>query len=484
MAAHKHSLILRMVVRTAVLTISIMAEISVSAWAAPLANDFAGQAQAPVGNLRAGAARVDITPTDLTNLNSFNGGKFTGVHDPIFARVLVLDDGTTMAAFVALDLIEVGDTTDVRQRIQRELSIPVDHILITASHDHSAPRAGSITPGGLAHPATSETLAYSNVMYNKALSALKEAKASLQPAKFGFATGSVDVNVSRDQYVPGRGWGLGYDPNGVSDKTVSVLEFESSTGQPIAILFNYAVHSTAMFDTAVVSGDLAGAAERTLERKIGGNVVALYTMGAAGDQIPKVTGTEGTPPPARQGGQGPPRGQGGGPGGGGPGGGMGAPPSPERIEAQFEATQVQGYMLAAEVARLSAAMQEMTGVVRIRAGERVVDCPVKQGTSQMADMKQQQVTSMPLHLGLIQFNDVALVGVSGEVVTRIYWHLKKSSPLRNTVMLTIANDRLGYIADDAAYDMPLFEVNGSPLARGCAENAIVNNLTEMIKSNE
>ena len=145
---------------------------------------------------------------------------------------------------------------------------------------------------------------------------------------------------------------------------------------------------------------------------------------------------------------------------------------------------MQGYMLAAEVARVSSDMQNLTGTVRIRAGERIVNCPVKQGTSQMADMKQQQATTMPLHLGLIQLNDVALTGVSAEVVTKIYWHLKKTSPLRNTVMLTIANDRLGYIADDAAYDMPLFEVNGSPLARGCAENAIVNNLTEMIKANE
>jgi neutral ceramidase len=483
MRAHSHLVVLRMAARTTVLALSIMAGISANAWAAPLVNYFVSQAPAAAANLRAGAARVDITPTDLTNLNPFNGGKFTGVHDPIFARVLVLDDVTTMVAFVALDLIEVGDTTDVRQRIQRELGIPVDHILINASHDHSAPRAGSVTPGGLAHGATPETLSYSKVMYDKVLGALKQAKASLQPAKFGFATGSVDVNVNRDQYTLGRGWGLGYDPDGISDKTVSVLKFESENGQPIAILFNYAVHSTAMFNTAVVSGDLAGAAERTVEQKIGNNVVALYTMGAAGDQIPKVTGTEGTRPPARQGGQGPRGGQGG-PGGAGPGGGMGAPPTPERIAAQFEATQVQGYMLAAEVARLATAMQDMTGVVRIRAAERVVNCPVKQGTSQMADMKQQQATTMPLHLGLIQLNDVALVGVSGEVVTKIYWHLKRTSPLRNTVMLTIANDRLGYIADDAAYDMPLFEVNGSPLARGCAENAIVNNLTEMIKANE
>jgi neutral ceramidase len=68
----------------------------------------------------------------------------------------------------------------------------------------------------------------------------------------------------------------------------------------------------------------------------------------------------------------------------------------------------------------------------------------------------------------------------GLLLTNIYSHLKDASPLADTIMMTIASDRIGYVADDAAYDMPLFEVNGSPLARGCAENGIVNGLTQMI----
>jgi hypothetical protein len=155
-----------------------------------------------------------------------------------------------------------------------------------------------------------------------------------------------------------------------------------------------------------------------------------------------------------------------------------------RIESAFEANKAQGFMLGAEVVRVSEGIQQTTSSVRIKGDERVVNCAVKKGTNQMADMQQQAVATMPLHLSLIELNDTALVGVSGEVVTNIYWHLKKTSPLANTIMLTIANDRLGYIADDASYDTPLFEVNGSPLARGCAENAIVNDLTDMIKQNE
>jgi neutral ceramidase len=437
-------------------------------------------ASMPAGDLRVGAAKLDITPSNLKGLNSF-GGDFTDVHDPIFARALVLDNGSSAVAVVALDLIEIGDTTPVRQRIEKELGIPLSHILITASHDHNAPRAGGVTPGGVAHPNTPETDTYTQTLFDKIVNAVKQAKDSLQPAKFGLATGNVDVNVNRDEYKP-QGWGLGYSPDRQSDKTVWVIKFETAAGEPIAILFNYAVHSTVTLGTARLSGDLAGEAERFVEQKYHDKVVALYTMGAAGDQNPRYNGAIPTSGPRSGGGNAAGPGGPGGPGGppAGGGGGMNAQRSPERSAAAFDAAHAEGFMLGSEVVRVSSGMQQLASSARIGAAERIITCPTKPGTNMLPDMKQEQVTSMPLHLGLIRIDDVALTGVSGEVVTNIYWHLKKASPLANTLMLTIANDRLGYIADDAAYDTPMFEVHGSPLARGCAENGIVNNLVEMI----
>jgi neutral ceramidase len=450
-------------------------------FAAPLGPGAVAATETPAlsGSLQVGAAKVDITPSNLTNLNSF-GGSFTDVHDPIFARALVVENGVSTVAFVACDLIEIGDTTQVRQRIQTELGIPVDHILITASHDHNAPRAGSVTPGGLAHGNTPETDAFTSMLYDKILDALKLAKGSEKPARFGLGQGSVDVNVNRDEYKP-QGWGLGFNPDRQSDKTVWVMKFESTAGEPIAVLFNYAVHSTVALGTGRLSGDLGGEAERFVEQKYGNNIVALYTMGSAGDQNPRFTGSNPTVAKAA--------GAAGSGGNGGPGG-QGAPPgngarstqsAADRSTSAFDAIHALGFMLGSEVVRVSAGIQQMNSSAQISAGERIVSCPTKQGANQLADMKQQQAATMPLHLGLILINDVALTGVSGEVVTNIYWHLRKASPLSNTIMLTIANDRLGYIADDAAYDTPYFEVNGSPLARGCAENAIVNNLVEMIR---
>jgi neutral ceramidase len=76
---------------------------------------------------------------------------------------------------------------------------------------------------------------------------------------------------------------------------------------------------------------------------------------------------------------------------------------------------------------------------------------------------------------------IAFTAVSAEVVTKIYQRLRKESPFSNTIMVTLSNGRIGYIPDDAAYDNPTFEVNGSPLKKGCGESTIVNGLLELMQ---
>ena len=81
-------------------------------------------------------------------------------------------------------------------------------------------------------------------------------------------------------------------------------------------------------------------------------------------------------------------------------------------------------------------------------------------------------------------NDVALAGVSGEVMTMIHRHLAKVSPLSRTVMVTHANGSSGYIPDDAAYEQVSYEIEASRLKPGCAESAIVKGFLSLIEQRQ
>jgi neutral ceramidase len=427
---------------------------------------------AEANSLRVGAAKVDITPKDLTGLVSVWAKAFEGVHDPIYARVLVVDSGAATAAVVALDLVEYGSSRPVRERIARELGIPVDHVLVTSSHDHNAPRGGPITPGTSSERGRPySTPAYTQQVDDSILDALRQAKASLQPARVGIGTGRADINVYRLAYKPDGSWG-GADPDGPSEKTVWVVKFESLSGEPIALLMNYAVHSVvAGPDNALVTGDLAGAVERFVERQFQDKVVALWTMGPAGDQNPKYNMSV-------------------------PGDGRDKNPEKNKAAA-YQAMEAMGQILGVEVLQTANRIHRMAPVARIDAAERVVSCPVKPPSPPPSGAPSgppaggmfgplkgpvpeptKPLTAMDLDLQLIRVNQIAVTGVSGEVFTNIYWHLKKDSPFSNTILVTMANDRIGYIPDDADYD----RVRNASLVRGCAETAIVDNLVEMMNA--
>ena len=84
---------------------------------------------------------------------------------------------------------------------------------------------------------------------------------------------------------------------------------------------------------------------------------------------------------------------------------------------------------------------------------------------------------LPIQLGLIRINQIAITGVSGEVGSDIFLHLKKDSTFADMLMITLANDRVGYIPSEAEWDRfnPAY-------VRGCAEKVIVDNLVDMMNT--
>ena len=396
------------------------------------------------GTLRAGAARVDITPPEdaaLPMAGYAGRGSFKTVHDHIYVRAIVLDNGATQSALVAWELIFVPDDVwaELSERIAKDTGIRPEHLLLSAVHDHGAPSLGR--GSGQANP---KTLAYTAKVEDAAVEAVRRAKANLQPARFGIGTGTAHVNINRRELMPDRGWWLGYNPDGPSDKTVAVLKFEDLSGKPIAFFINYAVHGTIMGSHNLqITGDLPGATSRFVEQHFRDQAVAVWTSGAAGDQNPV----------SREDGE------------------------------EFSMVDALGRLLGEEVVRVAAGIKPLWSQATIRGVQQVVTCPgrkVDTGPLPRKDYTFTDAGPVNIRLSLLMLTDIALTGVSGEVLTMIHQHLKKESPFSRTLMVTHTNGSSGYIPDDAAFNQVSYEITTSHLKPGCAENAIVNGFLGMM----
>jgi neutral ceramidase len=231
-----------------------------------------------------GAGRAVIKlPNELFPVDGFNG-----IHDEICARVLLLYNGLKVA-IVSLELtsLPTGEIDSLQKLVSAEVGLPSENVWICATHTFSAPHIRR------EHLLKTESERSKNILLRQAIrEALREASvqavSGLTDAHFGIDIGHCSVNVNRD--IPtAQGWWVGSNESGPSDKSVTVLRFERTDGEPIAFLFSYGVQSSVMDGSIMadggrlVSADLAGAACRYVEREYDERVTALFCMGAAGD---------------------------------------------------------------------------------------------------------------------------------------------------------------------------------------------------------
>ena len=93
---------------------------------------------------RAAVVKVDITPKTPQWLLGYGPRQSTGVHDPIYTRVIVIDDGHTPFILAVSDicLFSPGLYDDVAAELQRTTGIPRKQFWWSVTHTHSAPEVG------------------------------------------------------------------------------------------------------------------------------------------------------------------------------------------------------------------------------------------------------------------------------------------------------------------------------------------------------
>jgi hypothetical protein len=247
------------------------------------------------GALRAAVAKIDITPEQPQWLLGYHARQSTGVHDRLYHRILVLDDGATQLALVSTDICMVGSMAfydQVRRRVETETGLHPGGFWWFFTHTHSAPEVG---PPGLARAfmperykqasAGSSNPEYTELVTRRLLDGIQQARARLAPARFTVGTGFASANINRRARDVDGSISLGLNPDGPVDRQIGLVRLERSDGSPLALIANYAVHGTVLSGrNLLISGDAPGVVAEYVEQKLGAPM--LFINGAQGNIAP------------------------------------------------------------------------------------------------------------------------------------------------------------------------------------------------------
>ena len=258
------------------------------------------------GELRAGAAQVDVTPIAFPVIVNGMVEERTAERaaDVLMSRALVLDDGAVRLAIVVVDSLmlprELID--DVKQQAAELTGIPESRMLISATHTHSAPSAmpclGSrVDPG------------YAEFLPGQIVRSIVQANERLEPVEAGWAVVTDDVHNHCRRWIfradrmsmtdpfgvhnvrahmhPGHQSPHHVGPAGPADTDLTVLGLRSKDGRPLAVLANYAMH---YYGSPLVSGDFCGRFGQRFAQLIGAadqsrTFVGLMSQGTSGDSM-------------------------------------------------------------------------------------------------------------------------------------------------------------------------------------------------------
>jgi neutral ceramidase len=267
--------------------------------------------------LQAGIAKIDITPAGDLYMGGYDEscrtGPSDGVYGRIYIRALAFADSINRLVFIEADLVSLPDEDyeSIRKLIASRTGVPYENIILGCVHNHAAPYPGQKNADS----------SWSKQLNNKFVSAVKSAIANLEPVKIGGGTGKSYIAMNRrkimndttsyltfDENNSSQSYGkyktdkpvkiremegvcrLGNNPGGSIDNEVGILRIDKISGEPKAVLVNYACHGTSLgCRNNKISPEWNGHMLEYVEKEIPG-VTGIFIQGAAGDINPRFVG--------------------------------------------------------------------------------------------------------------------------------------------------------------------------------------------------
>lgn len=223
--------------------------------------------------LKAGVAIKDISPKKGVEMSGYPHcpRPNEGIHDPLYATALYLDDGENQLVWVTFDLLYFGKpfTKEMRRRF------PGLQIMFTTSHTHSGP--WSSTPWASEYEDGSDNdPEYIAFLLDTVEKLIKEAMESPFDASLGTEVG----HCGAEQGVGGNR----RHPDGPADPSVNVLAVKDEKQRVRCVLLNYALHPTYLHaESLLVTADYPGYIRGYL-KYAAPDAIFMFAQGTSGNQ--------------------------------------------------------------------------------------------------------------------------------------------------------------------------------------------------------
>ncbi len=398
------------------------------------------------GEFRASAVKVDITPDKPQWLLGYAARQSTGVHDPLFHRIVALDDGGTQFFLVSSDfaLFSPAFYDEFCAELKKETGIERTHVWWTVTHTHSAPELG---PPGMGQAFLKGRYdhepdwGYAKDVKRKLIAGIVEARAKLAPAKLSAGVTTSNANINRrSRDVDGR-ISLGLNPDGPVDRQVGLIRLDRLNGTPIALIANYAMHGTVLGGkNQLISGDAPGIVAAYVEQKLGAPV--LFINGAAGDIAPIYS-----------------------------------------VYDDFKKVRITEFnvLLGDRIVAAYGGLMEQSGL-KFAAEEFVVETPLKAGLEMpkelAAFLSPAQKVRLPVRVLRIG-QEMAVWAAPVELFCEIAMEVRRRSGVKNTFYFGYANGWLGYLPTKKAFPEGGYETTVTPFteeAEGQLKEAVLGRL--------